>query len=54
MKSTDTQIKSFSLLPQVSQGEEMAALSRMATDEHRHIKLKPTDTVIISAHAIPR
>ncbi|HIO96273.1 MAG TPA: ribonuclease J, partial [Campylobacterales bacterium] len=36
-----------------SQGEEMAALSRMATDEHRHIKLKPSDTVIISAHAIP-
>ncbi len=36
-----------------SQGEEMAALSRMATDEHRHIKLKPTDTGIISAHAIP-
>jgi ribonuclease J len=27
--------------------------SRMATDEHRHIKLKPTDTVIISASAIP-
>jgi len=36
-----------------SQGEEMAALSRMATDEHRHLKLKPTDTIIISAHAIP-
>lgn len=36
-----------------SQGESMAALSRMATDEHRHIKLKPSDTVIISAHAIP-
>jgi ribonuclease J len=36
-----------------SQGEEMAALSRMATDDHRHIKLKPTDTIIISAHAIP-
>ncbi len=36
-----------------SQGETMAALFRMATDEHRHIKLKPTDTVIISAKAIP-
>ena len=36
-----------------SQGESMAALSRMATDEHRHIKLKPSDTIIISAHAIP-
>ncbi|MCF6245082.1 MAG: ribonuclease J, partial [Sulfurovum sp.] len=36
-----------------SQGEAMAALNRMATDEHRHIKLKPSDTVIISASAIP-
>ncbi len=36
-----------------SQGETMAALNRMASDEHRHIKLKPTDTVIISASAIP-
>jgi len=36
-----------------SQGETMAALNRMATDEHRHVKLKPSDTVIISASAIP-
>ncbi len=36
-----------------SQGEMMAALSRMATNEHRHVKLKPSDTIIISAHAIP-
>ncbi len=36
-----------------SQGENMAALFRMATNEHRHIKLKPTDTIIISARAIP-
>ncbi len=36
-----------------SQGEVMAALSRMASNEHRHIKLKPSDTIIISAHAIP-
>jgi len=36
-----------------SQGESMSALYRMATDEHRHIKIKPSDTVIISAKAIP-
>jgi len=36
-----------------SQGETMAALNRMASDEHRHIKLKPSDTIIISASAIP-
>jgi ribonuclease J len=35
-----------------SQGETMAALYRMATDEHRHIKIKPTDQIIISAKAI--
>ncbi|PAF44800.1 ribonuclease J [Helicobacter sp. 11S02596-1] len=36
-----------------SQGETMSALYRMATDEHRHIKIKPADLVIISAKAIP-
>ncbi|PIE74243.1 MAG: ribonuclease J [Deltaproteobacteria bacterium] len=36
-----------------SQGEPQSALFRMSTNEHRHIKLKPTDTVIISAKAIP-
>jgi len=36
-----------------SQGEAMAALSRMAANEHRHVRLKPNDTIIISAHAIP-
>lgn len=36
-----------------SQGETMSALYRMATDEHRHIKIKPTDTIILSSKAIP-
>ena len=36
-----------------SQGEAMSALFRMATNEHRHIKIKPTDQIIISAKAIP-
>nr|QGT50270.1 ribonuclease J [uncultured Helicobacter sp.] len=36
-----------------SQGETMSALYRMAIDEHRHIKIKPSDMVIISAKAIP-
>ncbi len=36
-----------------SQGESMSALYRMATDEHRHVKIKPTDQIIISAKAIP-
>ncbi len=36
-----------------SQGETMSALYRMATDEHRHIKIKTSDQIIISAKAIP-
>jgi ribonuclease J len=36
-----------------TQGEPSAALARMATDRHRHIKIQPGDTVIHSAHPIP-
>ncbi|HIO91082.1 MAG TPA: ribonuclease J [Campylobacterales bacterium] len=36
-----------------SQGETMSALYRMSIDEHRHVKIKPTDLIIISARAIP-
>jgi ribonuclease J len=36
-----------------SQGEPNAALSRIAIDDHRFVKLSPPDRVVISARAIP-
>lgn len=36
-----------------SQGEPMAALSKLASSKHPHIEILPSDTVIIAAGAIP-
>lgn len=36
-----------------SQGEPNSALFRMSIGEHRHVKIKPTDLIVLSSRAIP-
>ena len=49
-KYTDNQVL---IVTTGSQGEPMSALFRMSIHEHRHIKIKPEDTIVLSAKAIP-
>ncbi len=45
--------KSLVILTTGGQGEELAGLPRMARGEHRQVRLKSTDTAVVSANAIP-
>lgn len=36
-----------------AQGEEFAALMRMANKNHKHVRLRPTDTILLSSSIIP-
>lgn len=45
--------KDLCILTTGSQGEPLAGLSRMASDEHRQVRIQEGDTVILSASPIP-
>ncbi len=45
--------KDLCILTTGSQGEPLAGLSRMASDEHRQVRIQQGDTVILSASPIP-
>ena len=45
--------KDLCILTTGSQGEPLAGLSRMASDEHRQVRIVPGDTIILSASPIP-
>ena len=45
--------KQMVLITTGSQGESMAALSRMASNTHKKVSIKPGDTIILSSNPIP-
>jgi len=52
-KASDMPADEVLIIATGSQGEPMAVLNRLATDNHRSLQLQEGDTVLLSSHTIP-